>query len=360
VTRRRRSLDHARAFLIVAAALSGSPRGIVRADEIVVAGTNHAHVKIVGMDNGVVRFRSPDGLAHDAALETVEWFEVDRRGAFVDFNQAERLLAGGDPAKAASRYLRSARASEGFWTDLITARLLIAYDRAGQIERATSTFIRVMRGRWTGVAAAARMIPESIPTRRDAETGRCVDQLSAALVKTNDASERALMSLLQFEILQATGDDRAGSAARRVVQLTIPPEATSRRVYAIMLSALRAALDSDPSREALAGLERCISGCAESALPGFLLLKGRVMMARASTREDIIRASWPLMRIVAHMPDDALAAEGLYETALALERIGRRDQATALLVECAAHPRVAEELRRSATAALDRLRGDGE
>ncbi len=339
-------------------AVGGSMRGAALADELGIGGMTLAGVKIIGMEEGRVRYRLSDGRRDVVAVEEVELLVVDRGGAFVDFNQAERMLAAGEPVKAIARYRRFARASEDFWSDLVVARLLMAADRAGDLERATSGFIRVMRGRHTGVACAARMIPLSISTRRDSKMIRSVDRLSGALTKTADAGEQVLMSLFQFAILHQCEDQRTSQAARRVIQLPVPAEARTPAVYTIMLLALETALAEGASPEALGGVERAIADCPDEVLADFLLLKGRTLAATASTREDMIRASWPFMRAVAHMPDDAEAAEGLYETALMMERLGRGDRAIDLLNECLAHERITDETRGKAATALKRMQSE--
>ncbi len=143
-----------------------------------------------------------------------------------------------------------------------------------------------------------------------------------------------------------------------MIQLPVPAEAGTPIVYTIMLSVLETALAEGASPEALGGLERAIADCPSAVLAGFLLLKGRTLAAAASTREDVIRASWPFMRAVAHMPDDARAAEGLYETALMMERLGRRDRGINLLNECLAHERITDETRGKAATALKRMQSE--
>jgi hypothetical protein len=143
--------------------------------------------------------------------------------------------------------------------------------------------------------------------------------------------------------------------------MSIPPEARSQRVYETQLRALRMALEEGVDPELLIGLDRAVRDCPDNTLPGLMLLKGETLMATATTREDIIRATWPFFRIVIHFPDDPLAADGLYRAALALERLGREDKSTELLEECLAHEHVTDATRGLAESARARLQpGDGE
>ncbi|MCH6555417.1 MAG: hypothetical protein IH797_02250, partial [Chloroflexi bacterium] len=59
---------------------------------------------------------------------------ADRGGIFDDFNEAERLVADNQPARAIVRYRRTLRLGQDFWSDLIAARLVLACDAANQID----------------------------------------------------------------------------------------------------------------------------------------------------------------------------------------------------------------------------------
>ena len=75
-----------------------------------------------------------------------------------------------------------------------------------------------------------------------------------------------------------------------------------------------------------------------------------------TTREEIIRAAWPFMRVAIHFPEDPRAAQGLYGAAQAVERTGRKDKAAQLLEECLGHRSLTAETRSLAEAALNRLK----
>jgi TolA-binding protein len=96
--------------------------------------------------------------------------------------------------------------------------------------------------------------------------------------------------------------------------------------------------------------------CPERSLPGFLILKGRLLLRTATLREDTIRAAWCFMRVVIHLPDDPLVPEALVEAAGALRRLERADQAASLLNECLAHARIGDEARKQAEAMLAEVR----
>ncbi len=325
------------------------------ADELVVDGVNQAGVRITGLADGYLVFRTAAGEKRSARLDTIELIAVERGSAFVDFNQAERLVAGGEPAKSVSRYRRMVHTSESFWSDLLAARLLRATDRAGQIDRATGFFIRTGDGKFSGPATAVYLMPTRIPDRRDAKVARAIEQLAGAIFKLPAGPLRSLLTVFRYDLLRRVHDKRAPVEATRVASLTIDESIGTDRVYEIVLAALRSALPRDASEANMAGLDGAIRYCPESALPDFLLVKGETLLSRASTREDLIRASWPFMRVVTHMPEDPRAVDGLLGAAAALERLGSFGRAANLLTECMAHPKIDGAARRKAEEALVRV-----
>jgi len=325
------------------------------ADELLIDGVNHVGVRITGLADGFLVFRTAAGEKRSARLDTVELIAVERGSAFVDFNQAERMVAGGEPTKAVPRYSRMVHTSDSFWSDLLAARLLRATDRAGQIDRATGFFIRTAEGKFSGPATAVRLMPTIIPDKRDGKVARAIEQLSSTIFNLPAGPLRSLLILFRYDLLRRVQDKQAPAEATRVASLTIDESIGTDRVYEIVLAALRSALPRDASQANLAGLDGAIRYGPESILPDFLLVKGETLLSRASTREDLIRASWPFMRVVTHRPDDPRAVDGLLGAAAALERLGSFGKAADLLTECLAHPKIGDVARRQAEEALARV-----
>ncbi len=331
-----------------------------RADQIVVNRVSHTGAKIVGFGQGRLRFRADDGTLHAAWIDEVDLLIVDRGGAFADLNEAERYLAAGEQDKAVVRYRRALAITADFWADLATARLLVALDAAGRIDQTVMQFIRLLGRDGIGPVAAARLIPQHMPSRQDGKAARALGQLDAALRKKSGDAPRALLSLIRFELLRRSGDRRAERAASKVAAMRLPPSIRTERVYAIVLGAMDTAL-SGPARPAVMdGLDRAILHSPDVHVADFLLLKGRVLLRTAASREDVIRASWPFLRVVAHMPDDPRAADGLYGAAIALDRMGKPDQARRLLQECLVHEEAQEQVRERAEGLLARLQAGRE
>ena len=137
--------------------------------------------------------------------------------------------------------------------------------------------------------------------------------------------------------------------------MSIPPSARSQRVYAIQLRAFQEVLADDVEPAELSSLDIAIGDCPDEILPSFLLLKGRTLLRTAATRDQVIRASWPFLRVAIHFRNDSRAAEGLYDAALALERLGRPDKAGELLQECLEHKWLTPRTRSLAETARARL-----
>lgn len=327
-----------------------------RADQVVAKGANYAGAKVLGFDKGRLQFRAADGRLVTQWVDDLELVVVDRGGVFEDFNLAERFLQAGEFDKAAVRYERALRLGDDFWPDLAAARLVMAYDRTGQLDKATMNFIRVVRGRFAGPEAGARLVPQMKPARRDAKYARALEQLDAALDQNPGEAIRVLFEVLRYEILRRGEDERAARAAPRVASLSVPEVVRSERVYAGVLLAMQETMKMDASSARLADLDRAIRDCPDSTLPSFLLLKGETLLRAAVAREEVIRASWPFLRVVVHMPDDPRAADGLLGAASALERLGRTDKAVAFVEECLVHRRVGDETREKAQSMIARLR----
>ena len=137
--------------------------------------------------------------------------------------------------------------------------------------------------------------------------------------------------------------------------MAMPEPQRCERAYAIQLAALERRGENDFGPAELESLDLAIEDCPDTLLPSFLLFKGRMLLRKATSRDDIIRATWPFMRVAAHMADDPRAADGLYETALALKRLRSEEKAIDLLIECLAHKRLSDGTRQKAKEALARL-----
>ena len=330
-------------WLLVLSATSSA-----QADQLTVRGSQLPNAKIVGFKGGRLQFHAADGSLQDVWIDTVEFIQVDRGGLFIDFNDAERLLVKDDAEGALQRYRRAQRLSEDFWSELMDCRMLLAVDRPESTDQAATTFLKVVRGKFSGVPAAARLLPIHAANRKDAKVLSALEALDSALTKAPTDDQRMLIEGLRYDLLRRIGDARAASAARSLGSRLIPSSTRCDRADRVMLEALEEALTDGATAEESSNLASFIREGPDDVLVGALILKGELLNRTASTREEIVRACWPFLRVAIHFPKDPRAADGLYGAAVALDRLGERAKARELLRECLAHPVIAEDTRRRA------------
>lgn len=329
----------------------------LHADQLEIAGKRYPRGKVIGIENGELRFRAEDSTMVAVPLADVVRIYIDPIGDFADFNAAEQSVADGSPDKAIARYERQLRTSDEFWPDLIRVRLLRACDLAGQIDKAVTYYLRVLEGEFTGPVVAARVMPDRIPGQVTSLVKQAVEQLERSATRNESDDRRPLLLLLKYDILRRTGDARAAAMAPVIAELAVPAKLASPRTGAIQLEAIRAATKGRSPAEAIKWLDRVIGQGDETIMPDLLLLKGGAQLESATTREEIVRAGWTFMRVVAHYPGDARAADALLRAAEVHERINRKDKAKALLEECIKHPAARAETRTAAERKLAALAG---
>ena len=339
-------------FMVIAAST------VARGDQIIVGAVSHSPVTIAGFDGGQLVYRTESGESKVVWFDEVQRMTVDRSGVFTDFNQAERNLAAGEPDKAIVRYRRTLHLSDSFWPELIAARLVQACAAADRIDQAALHFVRVLRGEHAGPALAVRLIPQRLPSRRDAKSIRAVEHIEDALQEAAAPEDRITLSLFRFALLHGIGDRRSLKAARVSAMTAIPERIRCDRAYTVQLTALEQSLADAVDEKLLAALDRAIRDCPRAVLPGFLVLRGESLIRVATTREQYIRAAWPFMRVVVHMPDHKLVPRALFGAARAVEHIGRGDKAIELLEEGLAHAELDPETREIVQQSLDRLRAE--
>ncbi|MBI1825440.1 MAG: hypothetical protein HY287_05760 [Planctomycetes bacterium] len=341
----RRAIRSALATTIVFAAFTAAS-----ADQLVVSKVNYMSARLMNVEVGQIVFRSSDGAVHREWLSDVDLILIEHGGTFDDFNQAERMAAAGEPDKAAVRYERAMRLADEAWADMTAARLLRVYDRSGQFEKTAAMFVRVAQGKRTGPALAARMFPHEAPTKKDAKFARAMETLDAALAAEPGEGIRVVVEALRFEWLRQVGDVRANRIARGFPAMPIPENVGTESLYRIVREALGVWMEKEASPTAMDALDASIRDCPAANLPDFLMLKGDVLSRSAQTREEMIRASWPYLRIAIHMADDPRAADALFAAAGLMQRLERPNWAASLTDECLAHPRISASTKARATA----------
>ncbi len=349
-SKRRASAATAIGALIVTAT------ALARDDQVVIDGRSYLGAQITELKNGRLHFVQATGQQKTPWLADVESLFIDRSGPFVDFNEAEKYLEQGEFDRAIERYRRAALRADEFWPELIEARILTALHRAGRLRDGVRAYLRVVSGLTTGPAVAARMMPEVATKGWNREVSQALVELDEAIMKTSAADRKAMLLLLRYDMRRRLGEAPKPGAASAVGRLAIPVHARTQRVYEIKLDAMTHALKQEPQPRMTEAIDEAIRTCPKKILPKFLLFKGKALLGVASNRDDLIRASWPLFRVVVHMAGTVEAAEGLYQAAVVMEKLNRPNKAIAMLEECLEHPRADESTKENARAALERLR----
>ena len=335
--------------------VGGALIAVTNADDVTIGDRVLRQARIVDMRDGQLVFHEANGQIGTAFPDEIGMVHVDRGGLFHDLNQAERYLAESQAGRAVVRYRRALRLSDGFWKDWIVARLILATDRADQLDQAALNFVRLLRSKSGGPAACARLYPDSIPDKPDSRVARAIDELDAARREAVEPAERGVIRLLTYHILHNSGHHRANPEAAGVAMMPIPESIGTEASYGIQLAALRRAISGGATPELMAGLDRALRGAPRSLLPQLLLLKGTSLEKAAADRDELIKATWPFLRVVIHFPRRSEAAEALLHTAELLDRLGNRDESAEILRECIAHDAVSDEWRLAAQERLSRL-----
>ncbi len=326
-----------------------------RADQVVLENANYIGAEIVDFKEGSVRFREATGGYRKIPVTEIKSIIVDRARGFDDFNHAERFLLQGDSVKAVVRYKRSMRMAKGFWKPLIAVRLIIACDRAGRTDAAAAALIEIVKDP-ASQPAAGLLIPRNIPKLANSRFAEAVRLLSVAMRDSPAPTQNMPLAMYRYELFRRTGDRRETESAIEISSREIPTYLRTDRIYSIVLAALMKRRSAGTESELIPDISRAIRDCPMNKLPDFLLLKGRVLLATAETRDELIRASWPFLRVAIHSSKDSRAAIGLQGAAEVLEQMEEYAKAKALLNECLNHEKVNSETATTARASLDRLK----
>ncbi|MCH7814573.1 MAG: hypothetical protein IID40_11205 [Planctomycetes bacterium] len=327
-----------------------------RADQVQTEAENLTRLAVAGYADGDLHLRLPDGSTRTVPLVEVRRLVIDTVGGLADLNEAEGYLEQDQPAKAISRYERALRVAEDFWPAIIRVRLLQACNRAGKFERAATYFLQVSAD---APQAAARLMPEAIPTGRSQLVKRVVQRITAEAEATADPQRRVLLELFRFAIWAQTGDRRAAGQVERVALAVIDPSIGTAAVFDLKIGACYQLLDAGRHAEVQATASDALSDCPMEVMPDLLLLKGRALLAGADGRQDLLDAGAAFMRVVIHFGDRAQAGQGLLWAARVHRRLDRPAKAVQLLEECLAHAPADGTLRRQAEAELERIRTNG-
>jgi len=342
-----RAPRHGPAFAsALAALLIASPAA--RADEIrTAARARYASVRIEDVREGRLFFRDVQGrllnrpLADVAGLHITGWEPFNRAEAALEagqYRQAARELESllraveqDDPPGARPRHRRQ----------LLTARLLLACDGEGRFDRAVECWLALCREWTTGAAALA---PKNVPPKESAFFATALGTLDAAMSEAGatpfgdvlrEYRARLLAPPATQPVAKPTASNSPATAPAPVERssshgdgrLRLVEDWVGQRRYDQALRMIAERLRTEP-RERLAP---------------WYYWHARCLDATATTDEASKDAALEYMRVVVLAPEDPLAAECLYRTAMIHRRLN---------LEARVRPLLEEALRRSPGPAL--------
>ena len=342
------------ARMTVAFFLSSGP---AFADEIITRDRSIQRIQIVGLNSGDLVYRDETGLESSFPVADAIRIIVHSVGDLRDFSQAEEYLADGQPEEAIVRYQRALRLARGFWVPIVHLRMLQASDGTARFDRTLGQFLWLLHSPLAGPGVASRVLPRGLPVS-DGEAARsALKRIVAAAPKSNSDDSDDLLILLRFAVLDSIADGSADAVAMDVASRPLGQAIASVRAYEIKLAALGRARRAGHHQVALRGLDQAMELCPRQLLPELLIAKGELMLEAASDRGELLLAASTLMRVPIHFTEHALAGRGLRLTGEIHDRLGRPEQAVALLEECLRSKSLPDAERSAARADLDRIRG---
>lgn len=340
-------MSHRRRIVVLLACLFCTPMSL-RADTVKLVGKpEFRNVTIKDFKHGKLIFRGVSRQLLRKPLAQIAWIAIDKAPAL---SAAERHAAAGQWSQAVQRYDQALRASEERWTlGLIRIRLLVACDRAGQFARAVRLYVELVTGEGTSMASCAprHVAPTGSPVNLTARR-----HIERALDSSRSVAETTLLRTLLLEVMIA--DDTAdfdnvfpprpavGTLASAALRL---PESS------FVASAASAALAANRPERAVRILERGLAHVEEARRPAWRLLLGRGRLAAG----DPVGAAAEFMLVEAARPDPALAAEAVYYSAVAHERMDRVDVAIELYQELIGRENTPAEWKHKAGLSIKRL-----
>lgn len=350
-----------RAFLwsVSAAILClGSGFSPVRADTVALVGKPpFESVRITDCRRGKITFRGLSGEYLRKSLRQVDWLACDQLESLTD---AENSARQGNYEAAIAAYLRAIDETGGGWMrELCRARLVRAYDRSGQFDRAVACFIDMLRDE---PLTPIELAPRSPGPSGEAGNRDSIDALIAArkrdgAIRESAAAGELVISLCLLEDLPLPAEFAAGGRYGRVTAgggniagatsededeenapllFGAPIVRTARGSTRVQLSGDSFLLEraeqlvarGEASR-ALRMLELGVTFVPESEVGPWRLGIG---VARAAGG-DPARAAEELIGLAESSAPQAIRDEALYHAGIAHERLGRADVASRLYRE---------------------------
>lgn len=314
-------------------------------------------VRVRGIRGGKLYYSGTANREMSSPIGEIERIEVAR---VPGLNSAEREFAAGryeQALKAYERFLGGAASDWQLWW--ARYRILGALDHLGEFARTVDTYCLLVD---ETPEYAALLTPSNWPDASSTFYDDALAILERALRGTTD--ERVLSALRELELrvrYKKEGHLSTGGADPEALgnpdPSAIEPNSEAGDPEVVRHVALVAeAFDRRAFVRAVELADDVLPETTDEQAARVLLLRGKALFHRASSREEYLQAGLSLMRVVIHLGDSDSAAEAGYYAALAMERAGEPAQAAALLGEARSRAGDDQALKRKIGNALQRVR----
>ncbi len=292
--------------------------GGLPADTLKVRGIDYKNVKVIGMREGRLYYRTNTGDERNVALEDLQDIQLD---AYPEFQAAKQAFDKGDFASAAKTFTTlSGKVKEDYLKILVEANLVVALDRSGQFLPAAQRYVQLLKVDNGPITQSARpgKFPADPPQRSAA-----AEKLSELLKSTADPIAKKFLQ----ETVEALKSDAPAPApttegAPKTGLLQTADEAKQ--------DPLELMIRGGKAEAALKAVDEQIAGEGGS-ISKLLYLRG-LALASLGRDNDALLA---FMRVVVHFTSSSSAYYGksLTEAGKLLKKQNKTDQARKLWEE---------------------------
>ena len=337
-------------------------------------GLTYDRVTILGVADGVVRFQMRSGTTIRKSISKIAVVSITDDKNFV---RGETLLQQGKHAEAEKAYSAAGRlAAAGWKKTLIDYRLLAVNNAAGQIDKATARWLKIVDD--AGVSAGVLALrPRKLAPARSKANDLAIALLKAKAQKADPAYLKAIRQLLVdlYERQERLAEARV-IAAQLVGKTTTPktkpsangktrPETPPVGSANAQLRLASLSLKQGRYEQVVRQLQPRMKKFTVADLPSAMLLLGRAKLGLSKQKQDksaaeklLLEAGLDLMRVVVFFGSSDEAPYALFLAGQVNERLGNAEAAKA------AYSTVANRFAKSpatkeAQKALERMKKKG-
>ncbi len=317
-----------------------------RADSIKLTnGLVYDPVTILGVANGMVRFQMSGG---NAISKSISELAVVGISDDKNFTLAEGLFQQGKYAEAEKAYSAARRLAAADWKKtLIDYRLLAVSESAGQIDKATALWLKIVDDAGASAGALA-LRPRKLAPAQNEANDRAIALLKGKVKEVaSDAYVKAIRQLL-VDLYERQGqlDEAKAEVARLAGKPETPDTQTSSAKTRpetppvgsadVQLRLASLSLKQGQYEQVVNQLQPKMNQFTADGLPSAMLLLGRAKLElskqnqnESAARKLLLEAGLDLMRVVVFFGSGNEAPHALLSAGQVNERLGNAEAAKA-------------------------------